>query len=156
MNLNAYHIQFLQLLMAAAARFIIIGGQARTLHRSYVTKDLDIWLDMSFASQAKALSALTVWLSKYGSHSHLSASSLPNALPPQTQIHLPEWDTYFLDESGALVEIKTDDGIDLLTSLHDWDFDEVFERSIRHIEHGMFLQVLSESDFRLADALRPS
>lgn len=150
MNLNVYHIKFLQMLVRANARFIVIGGQARMLYSEHCPRDLDIWVDISADSQTQILDVLNNWWTIHPLH---SSRTLPSNLGPKIQIHIPEWDVHFLDDGGNQVQITADDGIDILTSLHDWNFEAVFERCARRIEHNMTLFVLNKSDSALSDSL---
>lgn len=150
MNLNAYHIKFLQLLVQENVRFIVIGGQARMLHSEYRSRDLDIWVDVSSDNQMQILGALNNWWKMHPLH---SSQLLPAYLGPEIQIHIPEWDVYFFDVEGIQAQINAEDGIDILTALHDWDFEAVFRRSVKHTEHNMDLFVLNKSDSKLSDSM---
>lgn len=146
--LNEYHIKFLHHLVEHDVAFLIIGGQARHfLDASHRTCDLDIWLRVRQRDNAKLERALVAWAKEHPQHARYQNLTPPLPLRLGVQIQFPETDgVYFLDRSGGVGEVGTREGIDLLTSLRDLDFDECMRRALLHDVDGVTVYSLCPAD----------
>jgi hypothetical protein len=84
--LNEYQLQFLKLLVDRRCRFLIIGGQARSIHEGTVTRDLDVWVDLSSANRPTLDLTLLAWATEHRIHSSADFSQTPLPLRPCVQI----------------------------------------------------------------------
>jgi hypothetical protein len=126
--LNDYHLQFLELLNSRSVRYLVIGGQARFAHFGTPTRDLDLWVDVSPKNRPSLEAALVDWKTKYPIHTLLDLSH-PVALRPKVQIKFPDADVWFAKRNGELAEILAQDGIDVLTSIGESDFEFYYDRA---------------------------
>jgi hypothetical protein len=143
--LNDYHLQFLQLLNRRGVRFLVVGGQARFAHFGVSTRDLDIWVDISVKSRPALDQSLIEWKRKYPIHTLMDISH-PVALRPKVQIKFPDADVWFERRDGELVEIFVQDGIDVLTSIGDAEFDFYYERASNRVMDGINIPFLAADD----------
>jgi hypothetical protein len=128
--LSAYHKKFIKVLHQAGVDFLIVGGQAGFLHFGKSTKDLDIWAPIDGDRASKLEQALKGWISKHPMHNDAIAYAIgPLALRLQMQIHIPMDDAWYEGDDGETLEIKVEDGIDILTSMAEMVFDDCFARS---------------------------
>jgi hypothetical protein len=143
--MNEYHKQFLRLLDRRNVRFLVIGGQARFAHQGAPTSDLDLWVDISHASRAGLEQCLLEWKRMYPAHT-LADLTPPLLLRPNLQIKFPDADCFYKQADGQMAEITPRDGIDILTSIGDADFDTYFERAVTMTMDGPNIRVLAASD----------
>lgn len=148
--LNEYHLQFLQLLVRRGARFLIIGGQARTVHHGTRTRDLDLWVDISADHVAASEQCVNAWSAKHPVHALLP---IPVQLAPNQQIKFPDADAWFIGTGGEPKEIGPPDGIDILTSVGSADFAAHFDRADWRQTAGTRLPFLGLVDL---DAISPA
>lgn len=112
--------------------FIIIGGQAQKLiNATHRTRDLDIWVRLSGEDDNPGLSrALIAWIKDHRQHSSINVAK-PLELTPNLQIHFPESDgVCFRNEDNEICSIDAADGIDVLTSVGSFEFDEFYARAV--------------------------
>jgi hypothetical protein len=150
--LNEYHIKFLYHLVEREIAFLIIGGQARHfLDSGHQTNDLDIWVRLHPEDIVRLEEALVAWAKEHPQHAINQGLVPPLRLRPGVQIKLPETDgVWFLDRHHNPREVGTKDGIDVLTSLCDLDFDECMRRATRHDAGGIAVFSLCHSDLDCA------
>ena len=98
--LNEYQLQFLKLLVDRRCRFLIIGGQARSIHEGAVTRDLDVWVDISSANRPTLDLTLLAWATEHRMHSSADFSQTPLQLRPCVQIKFPECNAFFIGADG--------------------------------------------------------
>lgn len=55
-----------------------------------------------------------------------------------------------MDNDHNLVEIKSDEGIDILTSFGNWRFDKILERCLTHELEDMRVYVLNKEDAEIS------
>jgi hypothetical protein len=128
--LSQYHRKFLRLLRSKDVDFLIIGGQAKFMHFATPTRDLDIWAPVGGANSDKLENALKCWITDHPQHNDsIAYASGPLNLRRNMQIHIPMCDAWFIGDGGESLEIKSSDGIDILTSISDMNFDECFARA---------------------------
>lgn len=151
--LNGYHLKFLRHLIKCGVRFLIVGGQARNLLFGTHTKDLDVWVDLSDSNRPVLDDALIAWAEEHPSHTRLSWTT-PLQLRPRVQIKFPDQYAMYMSESNEIVEIKLEDGIDVLTSLSGLDFNECMDRSIVHRTSVGEVRHLCASDLDAPDRTR--
>ena len=125
-GMNEYHLQFLRQLLSRGVRFLVIGGQARFVHHGTITRDLDLWVDVSLQNRPQLVQCLIAWKLEYPVHYFADIS----ALRPGVQIRSPDADVWFMGRDKQPVELLVADGIDILTSIGDADFDEYYPRAI--------------------------
>jgi hypothetical protein len=150
-NLNAYQLQFLQMLIKRSVRFLIIGGQTRFFYHGTPTRDLDLWVDISPSNKLALQTFLVMWAAKYPLHSNADFT-IPIPLRPNVQIKFPDADVWFMGIDDKPTPITPDDGIDILTSVNEADFGEYFGRAKTVRVNGMNLPFLSVNDL---DAISP-
>lgn len=145
--LNEYHLQFLRRLTKSNVRFIVIGGQARAFHFGSYSRDLDLWVDISDAQKPLLEKALLSWAETYPAHTYPELRG-PLPIYPNMQLKLPDTDgCYYLGSDGEPVEIGPEDGIDLLTSVADADFEQTyFQTVVAQLGDGILLRLLSPDD----------
>jgi hypothetical protein len=144
-RLNEYHLQFLQPLVERGVLFMIVGGQARSIHEGAVTRDLDIWVDISPSNRPALDHCLIAWATKYPMHSAASFSP-PLPLRRNVQIQFPDADVLFLGDNNELSEIGPEDGIDVLTSIGSSSFGEFYGRAHWEQVAGLKLPFLARND----------
>ena len=144
--MNEYHLQFLDTMNQAGARFLIIGGQARALYADHSTRDLDVWVDWDHPLRQPLENALIAWAARYPSHT-MQSMRPPLPLRSNVQIKFPDADRcLFLAASGEDKEIGPEDGIDVLTSVSDHDFSAFFERANWATVDGLHLPFVAKGD----------
>jgi len=143
--LNEYHLQFLHNFTDLGVRFLIIGGQARHVHNGSVTRDLDLWVAIDPASTPSLEKALLRWSEEHPSHTARPVTS-PIKFFPKGQQRFPEAECSFMTRAGDPIEILTADGVDILTSIKDHDFDAFYHRAFTRCVDGMALLFLSAGD----------
>jgi hypothetical protein len=143
--LNEYHLQFLRLFADRGVRFLVIGGQARFAHFGTPTRDLDLWVDLSPKNRQPLEQALVDWKAKYPIHTLMDILR-PLALRPKVQIKFPDADAWFKRQDGEFAEILVQDGIDILTSIGDADFDFYYERAATKVIDGINIPFLGADD----------
>jgi hypothetical protein len=151
-GLNEYHLQFLRPMVRRGVRFLVIGGQARFVHHGTRTRDLDLWVDISPQNKLALGQCLSDWKTRYPLHSMVDFS-IPLPLRPGVQIKLPDADVLFLDRDGQPKELSVADGIDILTSIGNANFDEFYARAVMKPIDGQDVHFLSVGDL---DAISPS
>ena len=146
--LNEYHIKFLHHFGKYDVAFLIIGGQARHfLDSSHQTNDLDIWVRLQPGDIMRLENALVAWANEHPQHAISQRLVPPLRLRPDVQIKFPEIDgVWFLDLDENSREQGTRDGIDVLTSLYDLDFDECMRRAGQFDARGVTVFSLCRSD----------
>ena len=127
-SLNEYQLKFLELLVLRGVRFLIVGGQARSVHEGTRTRDLDIWVDISKANRSALERSLADWNARYPTHSTENFSS-PLNLRPGVQIKFPDGDVMFIGSDNKPKEIGPADGIDILTSIGSSCFKDFYDRA---------------------------
>ena len=153
--LNDYHIQFLHHFVRHNVDFLIVGGQARWLSdRAHKTRDLDLWVSIAEVDKPNLERALVVWSGQHPAHTAVPLQA-PLPLRSGRQIAFPDCDgVAYMDRSGVIQELSTDDRIDVLTSLAGMEFAESFERSVQHEIEGVAVRALCASDLEKAGRLR--
>ena len=150
--LNEYHIQFLRHITSQDTRFLIVGGQARFVYDKKPTRDLDIWCDASGENKVRAEQGLNDWRARYSPHIN---PLIPNPIELQAglQVPIPDADgcCFLSDDGKRVIEIEPGTGIDFLTSLHDFDFEQCFARSVMHVVDEISLRFLSKDDLAAAE-----
>jgi hypothetical protein len=146
--LNEYHLQFLRLLLQRNVRFLIIGGQARSVHQGTHTRDLDIWVDISKDNRPALHQSLVAWKTRYPAHS-MADFSRPGDLRPNVQIKFPDTDAMFLGAEGQLAEIGPAHGVDVLTSVGLSAFKEFYDRADWQEVAGLRLPFVACGDTEL-------
>jgi hypothetical protein len=149
--LNDYHLQFLQLLNRRGVRFLVIGGQTRFAHFGVSTRDLDIWVDISAKNRPALDQSLIEWKTKYPIHTLMDISH-PVTLSPKVQIKFPDANVWFKRRDGEFAEISVEDGIDILTSIGDAEFDSYHERAATMTIDDINIPFLAADDI---DAISP-
>ena len=144
-GLNEYHLQFLRPMTRRGVRFLIVGGQARFVHHGISTRDLDLWVDISRQNRPALDQCLIEWKAKYPVHT-LTDLSPPLALRPGVQIKIPDADVWFMRQDGKPAELLVADGIDILTSIGDADFNEYYDRAMLRSIDGQDVPFLSADD----------
>ena len=127
-----YHEKFLHHLLTHKVAFLFIGGQAkRLLDSAHQTRDLDIWVRITEETDLARLSdAVVTWIKVHPQHSCVNIAQ-PLNFRAAVQVKLPDADgVCFFDREGRVQSIDVADGIDLLTSLGDLDFDACLSRAI--------------------------
>lgn len=143
--LNEYHLQFLHNFTDLGVRFLIIGGQARHAHNGSVTRDLDLWVAIDPASVPILERALLRWSQNHPLHTQWPLTS-PISFSPKRQLKFPDAECWFTTRAGDPMEILPADGIDILTSIGDHDFDVFYHRAFTQCVDGMALPFLSAGD----------
>ena len=143
--LNEYHLQFLHNFTDLGVRFLIIGGQARHVHNGSVTRDLDLWVAIDPASIPSLERALVRWSREYPLHTRWPMTS-PVNFSPKRQQKFPDAECWFTTRAGTSMEILPADGVDILTSIGDHDFDAFYHRAFTQCVDGMALPFLSAGD----------
>jgi hypothetical protein len=143
--LNEYHLQFLRLFDEHHVRYLVIGGQARFVYFGTPTRDLDVWVDISQRNRPALDNCLAEWKARHPVHTMLDFS-FPLALRPNVQIKFPDADALFLGSDAEPAEILAQDGIDILTSIGDADFEIYFARSTTKAAFGIDVTFLSLAD----------
>jgi hypothetical protein len=146
--LNDYHLQLLGLFNNRKVRFLVIGGQARWAHFGTPTRDLDLWVDISPKNRPALDQCLVDWKARYPIHTLMDISQ-PLALRPKVQIKFPDADAWFERRDGEFAEILVQDGIDILTSVNDADFDFYFERAATKIIDRLDIPFLAARDIEV-------
>ena len=144
--LNPYHLKFLHRLVDHGVTFLIIGGQARRLiNPDHDTKDLDIWVRIEREDRPKLTAVVDGWAREHPMHAlHIGAG---RNWRPGVQVKLPDGDgVWFMDRSGSTREVGMKDGIDVLTSLHDLNFDACMRRARQNDIDGIKVFSLSADD----------
>jgi hypothetical protein len=149
--LNEYHLQFLRLCSDRDVRYLVIGGQARFAYFDTPTRDLDLWVDISPKNRPALDHCLVAWKAKYPTHT-LADISLPLALRPKVQIKFPDADVWYLRSDGEPAEISALDGIDILTSIGEADFELYYQRASTKVVDGLNIVFLAGDDI---DAIGP-
>ena len=127
--LNDYHLRFIRHFNDHGVRFLIVGGQARHFLFGTPTRDLDLWVDLSDDNIPVLEDALIAWAEEYQSHTS-GDWKRPLPLRRSVQMQFPKRDAMYMTDSCEMVEISAEDGIDVLTSLSDFDFAKCMDRSI--------------------------
>jgi hypothetical protein len=145
--LNDYQIQFLHHLATHGVRFLIVGGQARWLSdRGHKTRDLDVWVSVADADKPALERALVAWSQVHPAHTAMPLQA-PLPLKPERQIAFPDCDgVAYMDRSGVIQELSTDDRIDVLTSLVGMDFEDCFARAVQRDVEGVVVRVMCDAD----------
>ena len=143
--LNEYHLQFLHNFTDHGVRFLIIGGQARYVHIGSVTRDLDLWVAIDPASTPSLNRALLRWGQDHPFHTQWPMTS-PINFSPKRQLKFPDAECSFMTRAGDPMEIHPADGVDILTSMEDHDFDAFYHRAFTQCVDGMALPFLSAGD----------
>jgi hypothetical protein len=131
---------------------LVIGGQARFVHHGISTHDLDLWVDISPQNRPALDQCLIEWKAKYPMHS-LTDFSPPLALRPGVQIKFPDADVWFMGRDDQPAELLIADGLDILTSIGDADFNEYYDRAVLKPIDGQDVPFLSAGDL---EAISPS
>jgi hypothetical protein len=143
--LNEYHLQFLNLFVEKNVRFLIVGGQARSVHEGTTTRDLDLWVDISTQNRPALDLCLMAWAAQHPMHS--TANFLPPLpLRPGVQIKFPDDDVLYLDADDEPIAIGPTDCIDILTSIGTADFSEFYDRAEWREVAGIRLPLLARGD----------
>jgi hypothetical protein len=148
-RLNEYHLQFLRSMVRGGVRFLVIGGQARFVHHGTITRDLDLWVDISAQNRPQLVRCLMAWKAEYPVHYFADIS----ALRPGFQIKIPDADVCFMGRDNRPAELLVADGIDILTSIGDADFNEYYDRAVLKSIDGQDVPFLSSDDL---DAISPA
>lgn len=138
--LNEYHLEFLRRFNDRTVRYLVLGGQARAVHFGIATRDLDIWVDIGKNNGQALEDCLVSWSANHPLHVFPPLTS-PLNLRPNVQIKIPDADVYYLNKAGNSVRITPDEGIDILTSVDDRNFEEYYNRSV-------VLKVVGDLDIR--------
>ena len=141
--LSEYHLQFLHNFTDVGVRFLIIGGQARHVHNGSVTRDLDLWVAIDPAS-TPSLGGRWSWSQE--PQLHTAAINSPISFSPKRQLKFPDAECSFMTRAGDPMEILPADGVDILTSMEDHDFDAFYHRAFTQCVDGMALPFLSAGD----------
>src|SRR6476661_8789549 len=151
--LNEHHLQFLSLFHRRAVRFLVIGGQAKYVHHGSATRDLDLWVDLASNNASALEQALVDWSATYTSHTAMPLTP-PLHLRRNLQIKFPDDDCLYMKIGGELAEILPADGIDILTSICDLEFDQFYDRSVVVKVQNMDIRFLSAGDGPILDMCR--
>jgi hypothetical protein len=143
--LNEYHLQFLRQLDGRRVRLLVIRGQARFAHYGVPTRDLDIWVDISPKNKIALERCVADWKTKHPLHTMMDISQ-PLALRPKLQIKLPDADAMFMGRDGEPAEIFVEDGIDVLTSIGEADFEFYYARATTKVIDGLNIPFLATDD----------
>jgi hypothetical protein len=146
--LNNYHLQFLSLLHGRDVRFLVIGGQARYQHFGASTRDLDVWVDTSPKNRPALDQCLVDWKESHPLHTLMEISH-PLAIRPNVQLKFPDADALYLRSNGESAQILVEDGIDILTSIGEADFDVYYDRATYKILSGMKIPFLAADDIEV-------
>jgi hypothetical protein len=112
--------------MEHGVRFLVIGGQARAIWDSYVTRDLDLWVEFNTMNLMRASHAYDAWADKYETHvSPAYVGQLPNA-KRNTQVFIPDDDVIFPLENGHVIQIDEHSKTDMLFGIHLDERDDEF------------------------------
>jgi hypothetical protein len=151
--LNRYHIKFLHHLVKHDIAFLIIGGQARRfLDANRQTMDLDIWVRIHKEDIAKLERAILEWAKEHPQHALTQNLVAPLSLRPGVQIKFPDTDgVWFSDRSNSPGQVGTKDRIDVLTSLHNLDFNECMRRAQQNDVEGVTVFSLCPADLDRAE-----
>lgn len=145
--LNDYQKQFLRLLAASNARFLVIGGVARIVHAGGSTRDLDVLVDISARNLAATEFALSQWSSTHPVHSPNVPAFPPIGLKAGLHINFPEHEQcYYRNDLDEECSIDPDNGVDVLTSLPAFNFEALYARSVPWNFEGYKIQLLSADD----------
>ncbi len=150
--INEYQQQFLERIDANRVRYLVIGGQARSVHFGSSTFDLDVWVDIDDANLPALGRSLVGWVDRYPAH-WFTTLVAPLALRPGLQFKFPDVDgCLFLSADGELADIDTTNGIDVLTSVTGADFGECYSRRLTSVVGGLGVPFLGAADL---DAISP-
>jgi hypothetical protein len=145
--LNEYHLKFLDHLIRYNVRFLVIGGQARRFQSpSHKTTDLDIWVSLAPGDRKSLEAALANWSRLHPQHTNQPLVP-PLNLRPNVQIHFPETDgVFYLDRSDRMAQVDAEQGVDVLTSLGDLEFDLAMSRAEMATVEGLTVNYLGSDD----------
>jgi hypothetical protein len=146
--LNEYHVQFLRLLNEQGVRYLVIGGQARFAHCAEPTKDLDIWVDISAGNRPPLERCMADWKAKHPMHTLLDMTP-PLEFRRNVQIKFPDADAWFMGRDNQPTEILAENGIDVLTSVGDADFDAYFAGAVTMQVDGLDVPFLAAADLEI-------
>ena len=65
---NEYQLLVVRHLLDHGARFLVVGGVVRQIHTGELTRDLDLWADISETNKVRLTKALDAWVDNYPSH----------------------------------------------------------------------------------------
>jgi hypothetical protein len=150
--LNEYHLQLLRLFSDRDVRYLVIGGQTRFTYFGTPTRDLDLWVDISPKNRPALDYCLAEWKARYPAHT-LTDFSLPLALRPNVQIKFPDADVWYLRSDGEPAEISVREGIDILTSIGEANFEFHYDRATTKVVDGLNIVFLAVDDI---EAISPS
>jgi hypothetical protein len=153
--LNEYHLQFLKRVLDHKCRFLIIGGQARSIYEATITRDLDVWVDISNSNRPVLELTLTSWAADHRAHSSVDFSQRPLPLRPGVQIKFPDADALFLGADGTLKRIGPADCVDILMSVGSADFAEYYDRAEWRNVDGLHLPFLALTDLDTVSPAKP-
>ena len=153
--LSQYHLQFLKVLHSHDVNFLIIGGQAKFIHFTTSTKDLDIWIPVDGENSIKLGCALKHWISVHPQHNDsIAYSNGPLTLKPNMQIHIPMDDAWYMGNNDECLEILVSDGIDILTSLRGMNFYQCVERAHLRDTENISCLYLSTADLKISQTIK--
>ena len=102
----------------------------------------------------KLNSALVSWSREHPQHSNQPLVS-PLNMRPNVQIHFPESDgVSYIDCANTMAQIDAKQGIDVLTSVGDLDFDVFMSRARTTSVQGLTIHYLSRYDLKQTEKPR--
>jgi hypothetical protein len=130
--LNHYHLKFLRLLASRSVRFLVIGGQARRHHSGTETGDLDIWADSKPQNMEALIQVFDRWREQH----------------PRHEVKRPDVRLWYPDDTRLWLRGNDPEagGIDILTRIEAFDFEQFFGRSVPVEVDGLEVQFLAGQD----------
>jgi hypothetical protein len=152
-RLNEYHLQFLRSMLRGGVRFLVIGGQVRFVFQGTATRDLDVWVDISPQNRPALDQCIASWNAKYPLH-NLADFSPPLPLRAGLQITFPTDDVWFMGPDNEPAELLVADGIDILTSIGDADFNEHYARAVMRPIDGQNVPFICADDLEVISPVK--